>query len=115
MGKAFVAVSTLLSVAAAAVISPYAGYAGAPLAYANYAAAAPAPIVHAAPIVVNPYDYAGQVYPAAVPYVHEDVAAEEYVHEDIEAVPYVHEDIAAEPYVHEDIEAVPYVHEDIAP
>ena len=62
---------------------------------------------------VNPYDYAGQVYPAAEPYIHTEVAAEPYVHEEIEAEPYVHEEIEAEPYVHEEIEAEPYVHQEI--
>merc|ERR1712227_443912 len=32
-----------------------------------------------------------------------------------EALPYVHEEIAAEPYVHEEIAAEPYVHEEPAP
>merc|ERR1739838_814921 len=66
--------------------------------------------------------------PVAVPYVHEDIAAEPYVHiepentvEEIPAEPYVHEepvethDIVAEPYVHEDIEAEAYVHEEPVP
>merc|ERR1712142_970998 len=59
--------------------------------------------------------------PVAVPYVHEEIAAEPYVHEDIAAEPYVHKepvethDIAAEPYVHEDIEAEAYVHEEPVP
>merc|ERR1711892_880166 len=66
--------------------------------------------------------------PAAVPYVHEDIAAEAYVHiepentdEEIAAEAYVHEDpvetheIAAEAYVHEDIEAEAYVHEEPVP
>merc|ERR1719442_117978 len=122
--KAFVAVfSTLLAIAAAApdaeadaaVITPYAGYAG--LGYAGYAGAyagfpayhgayAAAPVVHH---VVNPYDYAGQIYPAAVPYVHEDVAAEPYVDVQVAAEPYVHTEIAAAPY------AAPYVHQVAAP
>merc|ERR1711892_1393558 len=66
--------------------------------------------------------------PAAVPYVHEDIAAEAYVHiepentvEEIAAEAYVHEEpletheIAAEAYVHEDIEAEAYVHEEPVP
>merc|ERR1739845_259266 len=60
--------------------------------------------------------------PVAVPYIHEEIAAEPYVHEEpvetaeIAAVPYTHEDIAAEAYVHEEpvetaeIAAEPYVH-----
>merc|ERR1711902_383296 len=69
------------------------------------------------------------VAPEALPYVHEEIAAEPYVHEEIEAEPYVHEEIAAEPYVaeaeaeapaalpyvHEEIAAEPYVHEEPAP
>merc|ERR1712215_99372 len=62
--------------------------------------------------------------PAAIPYVHEEIAAEPYVHEDpeethaIEAEPYVHEEIAAEAYAHvepvetQDIAAEAYAHED---
>ena len=41
-------------------------------------------------------------YPAAEPYIHEEIEAEPYVHEEILAEPYVHEDIPAEPYVHEE-------------
>ena len=41
-------------------------------------------------------------YPAAEPYIHEEIIAEPYVHEEILAEPYVHEDIPAEPYVHEE-------------
>ena len=58
---------------------------------------------------------------AAEPYVHDEpvetheIAAEAYVHNEIEAEPYVHEDIAAEPYVHTEIEAEAYVHEEPAP
>merc|ERR1719333_1528671 len=51
------------------------------------------------------------VAPEALPYVHEEIAAEPYVHEEIEAEPYVHEEIAAESYVHEEIAAEPYVAE----
>merc|ERR1739838_1079557 len=50
--------------------------------------------------------------PAALPYVHEDIAAEAYVHDE----PVETKEIAAEPYVHEDIEAEAYVHEEpVAP
>merc|ERR1712123_178795 len=50
--------------------------------------------------------------PAALPYVHEDIAAEAYVHDE----PVETNEIAAEPYVHEDIEAEAYVHEEpVAP
>merc|ERR1712123_228863 len=50
--------------------------------------------------------------PAAVPYVHEDIAAEAYVHIEPENTV---EEIAAEAYVHEDIEAEAYVHEEPVP
>merc|ERR1719150_1281722 len=105
--KAFVAVLSLIAAVSAGNVSvnvpavAYAGYglpyayAHQPLAYATYAH--PAPVAVA---TVNPYDYAGQVYPAAEPYIHSEVAAEPYVHEEIEAEPYVHEEIEAEPYVH---------------
>merc|ERR1712227_501359 len=46
-----------------------------------------------------------EMIPEALPYVHEEIAAE----------PYVHEEIAAEPYEHVEIEAEPYVHEEPAP
>merc|ERR1712064_12651 len=73
-----------------------AAVAAAPVAAATYAAA---PVAYAAApaAYINPYDYAGQVYPAAEPYVHEEIEAEPYV-EEIAAEPYVHEEIAAEPY-----------------
>merc|ERR1719499_1957531 len=47
----------------------------------------------------------------AVPYVHEEIAAEPYVHDE----PVETHDIAAEAYVHNEIEAEPYVHEEPAP
>merc|ERR1711872_761464 len=47
------------------------------------------------------------VAPEALPYVHEEIAAEPYVHEEIEAEPYVHEEIAAESYVHDEPVAAP--------
>ena len=55
----------------------------------------------------------------ALPYVHEDIAAELYVHEEIPAEAYVHEepvethDIPAEAYMHEELEAD--VHQEPAP
>merc|ERR1711872_738957 len=56
------------------------------------------------------------VAPEALPYVHEEIAAEPYVHEEIAAEPYVAEveaeAPAALPYVHEEIAAEPYVHEE---
>merc|ERR1712066_914670 len=64
---------------------------------------------------------------AAEPYVHNepvethDIAAESYVHNEIAAEPYVHDepvethDIAAETYVHNEIAAEPYVHQEPAP
>ena len=47
----------------------------------------------------------------AVPYVHEEIAAEPYVHDE----PLETHDIAAEPYVHTEIEAEAYVHEEPVP
>merc|ERR1719474_1646320 len=71
----------------------------------------------------NPLDVAGQVYPAAEPYIHDATgegspAAEEYVHDASgeaapAAEPYIHDATgevypAAEPYVHiEPIAAIP--------
>merc|ERR1712112_773900 len=110
--KAFVAVLSCLVAAAKA-----GNYAATGLGYATGAIAAPAALGYgaygyagalAAPGylgygVASPYDYAGQVYPAAEPYLHLEVPAEPYVHEEIAAEPYVHEEVAAEPYVHEEI------------
>merc|ERR1719336_3558772 len=60
-----------------------------------------------------------EMIPEALPYVHEEIAAEPYEHVEIEAEPYVAEDEAeapaALPYVHEEIAAEPYVHEEPAP
>merc|ERR1719443_273328 len=50
-----------------------------------------------------------EMIPDAVPYVHEEIAAEPYEHVEIEAEPYVAEDEA------EALAALPYVHEEIAP
>merc|ERR1712064_201429 len=82
------------------------GLAAAPAAVAAAPIAA-APVAYAAhpAAYINPYDYAGQVYPAAEPYIHAEVAAE----------PYVHAEIAAEPYVHVEPAAVPSVHQVAAP
>merc|ERR1712212_1318410 len=123
--KAFVAVLSALVAAASGKpqiltypgYAPYTyanaaqlAYAHTPVTYATHAAplAAAAPVVtHAAPVVapvayatVNPYDYAGQIYPVAEPYIHQEIAAEEYVHSEVEAEPYVHQEIEAEPYIH---------------
>merc|ERR1712240_372944 len=126
--KAFVAaVSSLLAVASGQVLTypgyypgltgltypGYAGYAG--LTYAGYPGYATHGLTYAAPKLedvpalaasapltyapINPYDYAGLVYPIAPAYVHDEIEAVPYVHEEIEAVPYVHEEIAAVPYV----------------
>merc|ERR1712168_1234557 len=116
--KAFVAVLSALVAAASGepqILANYGygfpGYATHGLTYAAPAiqtvAAAPAPadtVAAAAPAVVptlaynyiNPYDYAGQVYPVAEPYIHEEIPAEEYVPTEIAAEPYVHEEIPAE-------------------
>merc|ERR1712223_2069188 len=105
--KAFVAVISALVAATSAGTVQYAlpswpiaspqqlTYAAQPLIHAAAApvttiAAAPAPITYA---TVNPYDYAGQVYPIAEPYLHEEIPAEAYIHEDIPAEAYVHEEI----------------------
>merc|ERR1712227_850796 len=50
-----------------------------------------------------------EMIPEALPYVHEEIAAEPYEHVEIEAEPYVAEAEAEAP------EALPYVHEEIAP
>merc|ERR1712002_118878 len=89
-------------------------FVAAPAPAVTVAAAAPAVVPTLAYNYINPYDYAGQVYPVAEPYIHEEIPAEEYVHTEIEAEPYVHTEIAAEPYVHTEIAAEPYVHEEIA-
>merc|ERR1712168_1083046 len=105
----------------------YPGYATHGLTYAAPAiqtvAAAPAPAVTvaaAAPAVVptlaynyiNPYDYAGQVYPVAEPYIHQEIPAEPYVHTEIAAEPYVHTEIPAEPYIHAEVLPEPYIHQE---
>ncbi len=41
---------------------------------------------------VDPKDAPGLIYPAAKPYVHENIPAEPYVHVDIPAEPYIHEE-----------------------
>merc|ERR1712227_629310 len=60
-----------------------------------------------------------EMIPEALPYVHEEIAAEPYEHVEIEAEPYVAEEEAEAPaalqYVHEEIAAEPYVHEEPAP
>merc|ERR1712227_505279 len=43
-----------------------------------------------------------EMIPEALPYVHEEIAAEPYVHEEIAAEPYEHVEIEAEPYVAEE-------------
>ncbi len=52
-------------------------------------AASPYRAAHAAPADANVDP--GQAYPRAVPYVHEEIAAEPYVHVDVPAEPYVHQ------------------------
>merc|ERR1712121_314958 len=124
--KAFVAALSSLSAVASgtqiianAGFAPY-GYALAPgYAPGVYTNTAPltAPAVAPVPAVLaygHPYDYAGQVYPVAEPYIHEEIPAEEYAHEEVAAEEYVHTEIAAEPYVHSEVAAEPYVHSEIA-
>merc|ERR1712018_719149 len=125
--KAFVAFLSCLAVAAAkpgyvaqAPVAYNYGYNGLiNTAYAGYAAPAIAHTgVYAAPasaIAVNPYAYAN-AYPAAEPYIHQEVLAEPYIHEEIPAEPYVHEEPigspAAEPYIHQEVLAEPYIHQE---
>merc|ERR1712227_1190504 len=56
--------------------------------------------------VAAPAPQEEEMIPEALPYVHEEIAAEPYVAEEEAeapaALPYVHEEIAAEPYVHEE-------------
>merc|ERR1712080_184289 len=121
--KAFVAFLSCLAVAAAkpgyvaqAPVAYNYGYNGLiNTAYAGYAAPAIAHTgVYAAPataIAVNPYAYAN-AYPAAEPYIHQEIPAEPYLHEEIAAEPYIHQEIAAQPYKHEEIPAEPYIHQE---
>merc|ERR1711944_264224 len=111
--KAFVAFLSCLAVAAAkpgyvaqAPVAYNYGYNGLiNTAYAGYAAPAIAHTgVYAAPataIAVNPYAYAN-AYPAAEPYIHQEIPAEPYLHEEIAAEPYIHQEILAEPYIHQE-------------
>merc|ERR1711944_115845 len=122
--KAFVAFLSCLAVAAAkpgyvaqAPVAYNYGYNGLiNTAYAGYAAPAIAHTgVYAAPataIAVNPYAYAN-AYPAAEPYIHQEIPAEPYLHEEIAAEPYIHQEIPAEPYIHGEIPAEPYIHEEV--
>merc|ERR1712243_21285 len=131
--KAFVAVLSALVAAASGEpqilanygygLAGYGGYYGYPgyathgLTYAapaiqTVAAAAPAVVPTLAYNYINPYDYAGQVYPVAEPYIHQEIPAEEYVHTEIAAEPYVHTEMAAEPYVHTEVAAEPYIHQE---
>merc|ERR1712012_1030064 len=93
--KAFVAVLSCLAVAAAkpslvaqAPLAYNYGYNGLiNTAYAGYAAPAVAHAgVYAAPIAVNPYAYAN-AYPAAEPYIHQEILAEPYIHQEPIAAP----------------------------
>merc|ERR1712061_662806 len=56
---------------------------------APVAAPIAAPVAVAAPVAAGLYED-GETYPAAVPYVHEEIAAEPYVHQEIPAEPYVY-------------------------
>merc|ERR1712012_753941 len=106
--KAFVAVLSCLAVAAAkpslvaqAPLAYNYGYNGLiNTAYAGYAAPAVAHAgVYAAPaaaIAVNPYAYAN-AYPAAEPYIHQEILAEPYIHQEILAEPYIHQEPIAAP------------------
>ena len=104
----------MIAAAQAGQVAYTTAYAGAPLAYTGYAGytgypgyvagyAAQPVVYNTAPIAaVNPYDYAGQVYPLAEPYIHQEVPAEEYQHVEIAAEPYVHQEPAPVPYVHQE-------------
>merc|ERR1712168_262055 len=116
--KSFVAALACIASASAAVIpAAYNGYAY-PYSYGYTAAQPVAHIAAASPVTyaAQPVAYAAapvayaNLYPAAEPYVHEDIPAEPYVDAQIEAEPYVHEEIAAEPYIHQEpVEVAPVV------
>merc|ERR1712012_591735 len=113
--KAFVAVLSCLAVAAAkpslvaqAPLAYNYGYNGLiNTAYAGYAAPA---VAHA------------NAYPAAEPYIHQEILAEPYIHDasgelSPAAEPYIHDASgevapAAEPYIHQEILAEPYIHQE---
>ena len=94
--------------AASAAIAPVPAVAARPVGYAGVGYGAG--LIEAGH--VNPYDYAGEVYPAAEPYFHQEIPAEPYYHEEIPAEPYFHEEIPAEPYFHQEIPAEPYFHQE---
>ena len=82
-----------------------AGYAAPAVAHAGVYAAP------AAAIAVNPYAYAN-AYPAAEPYIHQEILAEPYIHDASGEVapaaePYIHQEILAEPYIHQEPIAAP--------
>merc|ERR1712168_160315 len=116
--KAFVAaLSSLAAAASGNIIHP--GLAPYTYAHAPVTIAGAAPVLGAVPAFApaalaygSPYDYAGQVYPLAEPYIHQEVPAEAYAHQEIAAEPYVHQEVAAEPYVHAEIAAEPYIHQE---
>jgi len=118
--KAFVAaLSSLAAAASGNIIHP--GLAPYTYAHAPVTIAGAAPVLGAVPAFApaalaygSPYDYAGQVYPLAEPYIHQEVPAEAYAHQEIAAEPYVHQEVAAEEYAHEEVAAEPYVHEEVA-
>merc|ERR1712227_127810 len=56
-----------------------------------------------------------EMIPEALPYVHEEIAAEPYVHEEIAAEPYEHVEIEAEPYVAEEEAEAPAAVAAVAP
>merc|ERR1712018_48463 len=81
-------------------------------------AAAKPGYVAQAPVAYN-YGYNGLIntayadaYPAAEPYIHQEIPAEPYLHEEIAAEPYIHQEIPAEPYIHEEVLAEPYIHQE---
>merc|ERR1711971_897051 len=95
--KSFVAVLSCLAAVKAGVPVGYAGYgypAGLPAGYNALPAALPNAGVYGG-VYGATYDpsvaYAN-LYPAAQPYVHEEIAAEPYLHEEIAAEPYDHQE-----------------------
>merc|ERR1712055_586431 len=103
------ALTSGLTYATAPAVTTVAAAAPAIAAPALAAAPAFAPVAYGA---INPYDYAGQIYPVAEPYIHQEIPAEEYVHTEIAAEPYIHTEVPAEPYIHAEVIAEPYIHQE---
>merc|ERR1711971_1202479 len=109
--KSFVAVLSCLAAVKAGVPVGYAGYgypAGLPAGYNALPAALPNAGVYGGVYGAthDPSVAYANLYPAAQPYVHEEIAAEPYLHEEIAAEPYVHVEVPSEPYYHQEPIAV---------